>query len=362
MIGVVDYATSRYYTRDGFYNGISQQYMAQSLGDDMRDEKQGTVLHLNSDQNSSYEDYERACDERRAENEEYLNEFEEWLKAAGLSDKTIQRHIHNVDFFINAYLLREKAYGMEEGCARMDDFLGYFFIRKCTWSTPTTIRQNATSFKKFYKCMLEKGHIARASYDVLLDDIKTCMPTWLASCEDFNNPSDDEYADLFGPRGMDFLDALYAGIAQSIGFGDLLDVGREPMPDIGMGHEATHEPGMGREPTPEYSQNEDDQALPTREEIIREFTLMLFYLTSWEEKGVAGPTHRAWKSADWDALDWLRKMDLISCTNKAKSVYLTDDGMKLAEMSLYSMGLEHLIEERDETGDDEGKRGNLRLV
>ena len=64
---------------------------------------------------SSYEEYERACEERRAENEGYLNEFEEWLIAAGLSDKTIQRHLSNVDFFINTYLLREDAYGIEEG-------------------------------------------------------------------------------------------------------------------------------------------------------------------------------------------------------------------------------------------------------
>lgn len=153
----------------------------------MSDEKGVTMSYLSDGLESSYEEYEQACEKRRAENERYLGEFEEWLIAAGLSDKTIQRHLSNVDFFINTYLLREDAYGIEEGCCRMDDFLGYFFIRKCMWSTPATIRQNAASFKKFYKCMLEKGHIDQESYDVLLDDIKTCMPIWLEDCEDFNN-------------------------------------------------------------------------------------------------------------------------------------------------------------------------------
>ncbi len=163
----------------------------------MCDEKGVAMSYLDDRQDRTYEEYERACEERRAENEGYLVEFEEWLMAAGLSDKTIQRHISNIDFFINTYLLREDAYGIEEGCCRVDDFLGYFFIRKCMWSTPATIRQNAASFKKFYKCMLEKGHITQGSSDLLLDAIKTFRPMWLKDCEDFNNPDVDVFSDLF---------------------------------------------------------------------------------------------------------------------------------------------------------------------
>lgn len=39
--------------------------------------------------------------------------------------------------------------------------------------------------------MREDGHITQESYDLLLDDIKTCVPMWLDDCEDFCNPSDD---------------------------------------------------------------------------------------------------------------------------------------------------------------------------
>ena len=314
-----------------------------NTGDNMCDEKQNTTLHLNSDQDNWYEEYDRPCEERRAENDGYLDEFEAWLEAAGLSDKTIQRHMRNVDFFINTYLLREDAYGIEEGCLRMDDFLGYFFIRKCMWSTPKTIKQNATSFKKFYKCMLEKGHITPQSYDILLDDIKTNMPMWLEDCEDFNNPTDDEYDDLLGPGGKGLFDALYGEIARAIGIDD----------QLGVGHELPLEDYEG-----EY---EDD--LPTREEMIRELTLVLLYLTSREEKDEGGSVYRARKSADSDTLNWLREKNLISCTDKEESVDLTDGGMKMAELTLFSLGLEHLTEKTDETDEDnKGSRTDLRLV
>lgn len=311
----------------------------------MCDENQDTEMYLDVD----YEAYERACEKRRTENDAYLDEFEAWLDAAGLSDKTISRHIRNVDFFLNTYLLREDAYSMEEGCGRMDDFLGYFFIRKCMWSTPETIRQNAASFKKFYKCMLEKGHIAQQSYDVLLADIKTGMPLWLEDCEEYNNPSESDYESLLGPGGKDLFDALYGGIARSLGLGDELGVGLEPPY------------GDSRDDFDDEYVDEED--LPTREEMIRELTLTLFYLTSQEEKCADRSVRRARKSADADALGWLRDMLLIDHVDEADSVTLTDDGMKLAELTLISLGLEHLVAAEDqEADDDKGTRKDLKLV
>lgn len=56
-----------------------------------------------------YEEYEKQCKEIRAENDNLLKIFEEDLKSKGLSEQTIGRHISNVDFYINEYLLREDA-------------------------------------------------------------------------------------------------------------------------------------------------------------------------------------------------------------------------------------------------------------
>ena len=69
-----------------------------------------------------------------------------------------------------------------------------------------------------------------------------------------------------------------------------------------------------------------------RKELIRDLTLALMFLTSWEEKSASGSAHRCWKGFDWDAVDELRDMGLVEGSNKAKSLYLTDEGMGLGCM------------------------------
>lgn len=142
-----------------------------------------------------YEEYERLCEVRREENESYLNIFEESLMEAGLSDKTINSHLRNVHFYINEYLLREDAEPMMEGCYKVSDFLGYFFIRKCMWSTPVSIKSNAVSLKKFYKCMKDHGHIDAIDYETLTTTIRDEMEIWLEDCEAYNDPdAEDPFA------------------------------------------------------------------------------------------------------------------------------------------------------------------------
>lgn len=136
----------------------------------------------------TYEEYEKLCKLQQAKNYEYLDIFEKDLMASGLSQKTIKKHLNNVDFYINTYLLREEPLEMAEGCSDMIDiFLGYFFIRKCMWSTPGTIKTTAASIKKFYKCMNEHGYISKDRYEDLCDVIKVNMEIWQDDCETFNN-------------------------------------------------------------------------------------------------------------------------------------------------------------------------------
>lgn len=62
-----------------------------------------------------YAAYEKACAKVQEKNEEYLDLFETELKKSGLSEKTVLRHLRNVDFYINTYLLREEPRSMEDG-------------------------------------------------------------------------------------------------------------------------------------------------------------------------------------------------------------------------------------------------------
>lgn len=106
-----------------------------------------------------YEDYEKKCNEIKMANAELLELFEADL--SNLSPKTRNDHLGNVGFYLNSFLLRYEPLTFEYGIKEISDFLGNYFIRKCMWSTPETIRQTAASIKKFYKCMLDHGKIEK---------------------------------------------------------------------------------------------------------------------------------------------------------------------------------------------------------
>ena len=97
-----------------------------------------------------YEKYEEDSKKIRKVNERLLNEFETWLKSFGLSEKTINNHVSNIDFYINEYLLYEDATEARNGADAVGMFLGYWFIRKAMWASKSSIKGNATSLKKFY--------------------------------------------------------------------------------------------------------------------------------------------------------------------------------------------------------------------
>ncbi len=69
-----------------------------------------------------------------------------------------------------------------------------------------------------------------------------------------------------------------------------------------------------------------------KQEIARQLTLALAYLTSWEEGVVENEEIiRAWKGYDWSVLDELKRDDLIDYTYKAKSLYITEKGVAKAK-------------------------------
>ncbi len=103
--------------------------------------------------------YEQDCKRIREENGRLLDGFEQWLMEKQLSQKTINKHCFNVNFYINSFLLYEEAIEARDGTHKIDMFLGYWFIRKALWASKSSIKSNATSLKKFYEFMLEKGNI-----------------------------------------------------------------------------------------------------------------------------------------------------------------------------------------------------------
>ena len=136
-----------------------------------------------------YEKYEKDCKKIRKVNEQLLTEFEVWIKSSGLSKKTIDNHLSNVEFYINEYLLYEDATEAKDGAYAISMFLGYWFIKKTMWASRTSIKSNAASLKKFYTFMLEKGLIEGEDLAVLKETINEHMPEWLETLERYDDLS-----------------------------------------------------------------------------------------------------------------------------------------------------------------------------
>jgi hypothetical protein len=60
---------------------------------------------------------------------------------------------------------------------------------------------------------------------------------------------------------------------------------------------------------------------------IKELTLILIYLTSWQEDTGLTKVQRSWKGYSFVALDELNEEGYIDGSKYAKSVYLTEEGL-----------------------------------
>jgi hypothetical protein len=66
--------------------------------------------------------------------------------------------------------------------------------------------------------------------------------------------------------------------------------------------------------------------------LLDDLTLFLLYVQSWREKvGESSYVTRSWKGYDFNVLDRLAEEGYISSSRRAKSVILTDDGLKKGE-------------------------------
>ena len=82
---------------------------------------------------------------------------------------------------------------------------------------------------------------------------------------------------------------------------------------------------------PEVPEPEDDSE-STRDALLEDLTLLVIYLSSWDEKVAPDFTvHRAWKGYLFEVLDALEEQGYISQTRRAKSMTLTEEGVMKAQ-------------------------------
>lgn len=135
------------------------------------------------DNNDEWEEREN---ENRKRNKKYLKEFNDWLKENSYADKTIKRHMKNIDLYINEYLNYYEITKMEDGINDVNSFLDSWFIEKCL-VTKSSLKEMTASLKKFYKCMSEKGYTKEEEYKHLCQIIKENMDEYLDNLKAYEN-------------------------------------------------------------------------------------------------------------------------------------------------------------------------------
>jgi len=149
---------------------------------------------------TDYAALEAACEKIRVENAALRARFREWLGSQGLSARTVDRHDSNVRVYTDDYLLYEDANEASRGAsgAELRMFFDYWFLRKCMWSSPTSMRDMAASLKKFYAFMHERGEITPKALKELNSSIKLGLPDWLDALRRYDDPDEDEDEDSWG--------------------------------------------------------------------------------------------------------------------------------------------------------------------
>lgn len=133
-----------------------------------------------------FDNYVKNEKENKERNKKFFEVFEADLKEKGLSPKTIRRHVSNAELFLNGYLYPYEELKMEDGPGSVGMFLSYYFIRKCLWSTPASLKSTGASIKKFYKSMRDHGYIEKEAYEDLVYHMKESMDDWCEECAEYN--------------------------------------------------------------------------------------------------------------------------------------------------------------------------------
>jgi len=127
-------------------------------------------------------DYDVRVRAIQAANQPILHAFEVWLEQSGLSEKTIQIHVSNIDFFTNYLVYYEPLKKLDE--ANSGDvwmFLDDWFPRKALWASITSVTSYLASFKKFFRWMGETGRVSPQTVTDVLELLKEERGTFLSN-------------------------------------------------------------------------------------------------------------------------------------------------------------------------------------
>ena len=138
-----------------------------------------------------YSDYEAECERCRKENRDLIRGFTRYLEDKGLSKKTVKKHVENMDFYINDFLLYYAPLRAAAGVNEVDEFLGSWFIRKALWASVTTVKDYMASLKHFYTYMNMIGQVSDTELAEMKREIKENRQEWIEAIRRYDDPSVD---------------------------------------------------------------------------------------------------------------------------------------------------------------------------
>ena len=127
-------------------------------------------------------DYDTCIEKILEQNKYFMKLFEEDLDNKGVSEKTKSKHMNNIDLYLNSYIAHYKGKSVLTDLS-INYFIDIWFMRKCLWSSPSSVKGYITSFKKFFKCLNNHGIIDSGQYALILDEIKENKDEWIAEAK-----------------------------------------------------------------------------------------------------------------------------------------------------------------------------------
>ena len=136
-------------------------------------------------------DYDETLKKLTKIHNSYLREFRKSLVEEGLAEKTIDRHVSNIEFYANAFLTRELCYTLFDGGVPLCEFFGYFYIHKCLFASAEGMKNYFASFNKFNRFLYESGYIGQDKYLEAIQTIKSNKGEWLEDLWRYDHDIDE---------------------------------------------------------------------------------------------------------------------------------------------------------------------------
>ena len=140
---------------------------------------------MNDDTILSMDEVDKLFNKQQRENRVLLKEFEKYLYSTNLTKKTVDKHLDNIDLYINTYVLRTDIIPPEEEVTIfIDDYFEYFMPYKTTFGSISDTKAQIGSLKKFYKYLVDINRLAKNDYNEMLEIIKANKQEWFNAYND----------------------------------------------------------------------------------------------------------------------------------------------------------------------------------